>query len=111
MKKKFRKVTKSKQISRPIDPNRYPKGWDRKRVNAVISHYENQSDEQAIAEDEAAYDSITSTMMQVPLSLVAKVEKLIARASASLQLNCVLRYPWRHVKEDVWLFRTRWSSD
>ena len=84
MKKKFRKVTKSKQISRPIDPNRYPKGWDRKRVNAVISHYENQSDEQAIAEDEAAYDSITSTMMQVPLSLVAKVEKLIARARASL---------------------------
>jgi hypothetical protein len=63
------------------DPNRYPAGWDRKRVRRVIAHYEDQTGEQATAEDEAAYHSTTSTMMQVPVSLVAKVEKLIARAS------------------------------
>ena len=33
------------------------------------------------AEDQAAYRSTTSTMIQVPLALVPKVEKLIARAS------------------------------
>ena len=81
MKKRIRKpVISTLTASRP-DPNRYPKGWDRKHVEVIISHYENQTDEQAIAEDEAAYHSAGSTMIQVPLALVAKVEKLIARAS------------------------------
>jgi hypothetical protein len=63
------------------DRNRYPKGWDRQRVESVIAHYEKQTDEQAAAEDEAAYRSTTSTMIQVPLALVPKAEKLVARAN------------------------------
>jgi hypothetical protein len=63
------------------DPSPYPKGWDRQRVEALIDHYETQSDEEAISEAEAQYDAIDSTMIQVPLALVPKVQKLIARAS------------------------------
>jgi hypothetical protein len=61
------------------DPNRYPKGWDREKVQRVIAHYENQTDEEAIAEDEAAYRNPKTTMMQVPNELVPQVQRLIAR--------------------------------
>ena len=81
MKKKPSRLSKAARSGAKGDPNRYPKGWDQKRVEAVISHYEAQTDEQAASEDEAAYRSTTSTMIQVPLPLVPKVEKLIARAS------------------------------
>jgi hypothetical protein len=36
------------------DPNRYPKGWNRARVQALLDHYENQTDDEAVAEDDAA---------------------------------------------------------
>ncbi len=61
------------------DPSPYPRGWDRKRTQAVIDHYENQTDDDAIAEADAAYKSDTSAMIQVPLELVGEVEKLIAK--------------------------------
>ncbi|HZL37988.1 MAG TPA: hypothetical protein VFC78_21915 [Tepidisphaeraceae bacterium] len=35
------------------DPNRYPKGWNREKVLEVLRHYENQSEEEAIAGAEA----------------------------------------------------------
>lgn len=60
------------------DPNRYPKGWDREKTESIARHYENQSDDDAIAEAEAAYESIETTMMAVPVALVPKVQKLIA---------------------------------
>jgi len=77
------KKSRTRSQAKPIrpDPNRYPKGWNSKRVEAVIAHYENQTDDEAIAEAEAAYAANDSVMMQVPLKLVPKVEKLIARAS------------------------------
>ena len=65
------------KTTKPKDPNRYPKGWDRKKVADVIRHYESQSDDAAIAEAEAAYDSTETTMMAVPVSLVPAVQKLI----------------------------------
>jgi hypothetical protein len=60
------------------DPNRYPKGWNRKRVQGLIHYYENQTDDAAIAEAEAAYRAVTSTMIQVPVRLVSRVRKLLA---------------------------------
>lgn len=79
MKKNSKRTGKSPRASSKPDPNRYPKGWDRKRVEAVIAHYENQTDEEAMAEDEAAYNSPASTMIQVPRALVPQVKRLIAR--------------------------------
>ncbi len=62
-----------------VDPNVYPKGWDRQRVEAVIAHYENQSEDEAVAEDEAAFRDGAFAMMQVPLELVPKVQRLLAK--------------------------------
>ena len=44
--------------------NRFPPGWDERRVRDVLEHYENQTEEEAVAEDEAAFAD--STMMAVP---------------------------------------------
>jgi len=58
---------------------RYPAGWDEKRVRQVLEHYEGQSEEVAIAEDEAAYETTTHTTMVVPVELVPAVRELIVR--------------------------------
>ena len=34
--------------------SRFPKGWDEERVKRVLDHYENQTEDEAIADDEAA---------------------------------------------------------
>lgn len=61
------------------DPNRYPKGWDARSIKALADHYDNQSDEDAAAEDEAAYRSTLVTMMAIPVELVPQVQKLLAK--------------------------------
>jgi hypothetical protein len=62
--------------------SRYPDGWDEARVRRVLEHYETQSPEEAVAEDEAAFESTTHTAMEVPVELVPKVRELIARRRA-----------------------------
>jgi len=34
--------------------SKFPPGWDAERVKRVLAHYESQSGEEAVAEDEAA---------------------------------------------------------
>jgi hypothetical protein len=70
---------KAKTIKRKKDPNKYPKGWNAKRVKELIHYYDHQTDEEAVAEAEAAYNTPGYTMMQVPVALVPEVRKLIAR--------------------------------
>ena len=36
--------------------NKLPPGWNEERVQRVLAHYESQTDEEAVAEDEAAYE-------------------------------------------------------
>jgi hypothetical protein len=60
--------------------SKYPVGWDEERVRRVLEHYEAQSD--AVAEDDAAYEMTTHTMMEVPVELVPVVRELIAKRSA-----------------------------
>lgn len=62
--------------------NRYPKDWDEKRVKAVISHYEKQTEEDAIEEDEASFKKRKQTAMEVPVQLVSTVRELIAKYHA-----------------------------
>ncbi|MEO6195400.1 MAG: hypothetical protein ABIS20_20455 [Thermoanaerobaculia bacterium] len=37
--------------------NEFPEGWDEERVRRVLEHQEGQTDEEAIAEDEAALEN------------------------------------------------------
>lgn len=64
--------------------NRFPKGWDEAKVRRVLRHYEGQSDEEAVREDEAAFHKPGATMMQVPTKLVPQVLRLIARKTGGL---------------------------
>ncbi len=61
---------------------KYPAGWDEARVNRVLAHYEQQSDDEAVVEDEAAYESTTHTAMDVPVELVPAVRELLAKRRA-----------------------------
>ena len=49
------------------------------RVRRLLEHYGTQSDEEAVAEDEAAYESPTHTIMEVPVDLVPAIRELISR--------------------------------
>ena len=70
---------KGKKRTSKVDRSPYPPGWNRKRVQAVIDHYDNQTDDEAIAEAEASYASVKTTMMPIPVELVPQVQKLIAK--------------------------------
>ena len=62
--------------------NRFPKDWDEKRVRAVISHYEKQTEDDAVEEDEASFKKRKQTAMEVPIQLVSTVRELIAKYQA-----------------------------
>jgi hypothetical protein len=51
----------------------------------VLAHYESRSEEEAFAEDEAAFESIGQTVMEVPTEIVSAVWDLIARHKAAWQ--------------------------
>ena len=57
----------------------FPPGWDEEKVRRVLAHYETQTEEEATAEDEAAYEDRTQTFMEIPCELVPVVRELIAK--------------------------------
>jgi hypothetical protein len=59
--------------------SKFPPGWDEKKVQRVLKHYEQQSEEEAVAEDEAAYEDTTQAIMRVPRELVPSIRELIAK--------------------------------
>jgi len=63
--------------------NNFPPGWDAERVNRVLSHYESQSEDEAVAEDEAAFETSGQTVMEVPTEIVPVVRELIAKLKAA----------------------------
>lgn len=63
--------------------SRFPQGWDLERVKRVLAHYESQSEEEAVAEDEAALEEPGQTVMEVPTDLVPAVRELIAKHKAA----------------------------
>ena len=50
----------------------FPRGWNQKRVQAVIDHYDNLTDDELAAEIEAAESVPNQTMMWVPTELLAQ---------------------------------------
>jgi type II secretory pathway component PulC len=62
-----------------MSERKFPVGWDEERVRRVLEHYERQTPEEAVAEDEAAFENRNETVMKVPQELVPAVRELIAR--------------------------------
>jgi hypothetical protein len=59
--------------------NKFPAGWNERKVRKILKHYESQTEEQAIAEDEASFELKDQTVMVVPKKLVPEITKLIAK--------------------------------
>ena len=64
--------------------NKFPLGWDEKRVRQMIEHYDRQSEDEAVAEDEAAFENQDQVFVQIPLELLPLVRDLIAKHYASV---------------------------
>jgi hypothetical protein len=62
--------------------SQFPRGWNEERVLRVLEHYESQTEDEAVAEDEAAFEH-AETVMQVPVELVPLVHELIAKHRAA----------------------------
>ena len=58
---------------------KFPPGWDEERVKRALAHYESQSEEEAVAEDEAVYEDPKHTIMEIPNELVPAVRDLLAQ--------------------------------
>jgi len=59
--------------------SQFPPGWDEERVRRVLAYYEQQTEEGAVAEDEAAFEDATQTVIEVPNELVPAIRELIAK--------------------------------
>ena len=59
--------------------SKFPPNWDDKRVQKVIAHYEQQTEDEAIAEDEAAFGDSSQTVIEIPQELIPAVRELIAK--------------------------------
>lgn len=61
-----------------MSQNRFPEGWNEDKLRKVIAHYDKQTEDEAVLEDETDPAS-SETVMSVPHDLVAKVRELIAK--------------------------------
>ncbi|MBI1926170.1 hypothetical protein HYR99_18200 [Candidatus Poribacteria bacterium] len=62
--------------------SQFPPGWDEKRIQDVIAYYETQTEDEAVAEAEAALANEEQIVMAIPKELVPAVRELIARHAA-----------------------------
>ena len=66
-----------------MEQNEFPSGWDEERVQKVIDYYENQTEDEAVAEDEVGLQDESATLMEIPTELVPVVLELISKHSAN----------------------------
>jgi len=59
--------------------NRFPRGWNESRVRELLEHYEGQTEDEAVAEDEAAFRRRDHAVVVVPKKLVPAITRLVAR--------------------------------
>lgn len=59
--------------------NTFPLGWNDERVQRVLTHYENQTEDEALAEDEAVFTDHSQTLIEIPNELVPLVRELLAK--------------------------------
>ena len=55
----------------------YPAGWDANRIRNLAEYYDKQTDDEHLAEHEAAFRAEGQTVMVVPTELVPEIVKLI----------------------------------
>jgi hypothetical protein len=62
---------------------KFPPGWNEKRIKELIAHYENQTEDEEFADIEAARQAKDITLMAIPTELVPEVRALLARKQSA----------------------------
>ncbi len=60
----------------------FPQGWDEERVQRILHDYDSLTEYEAVAEDEAAFEDSTQTVMEIPNELVPAVRALLAERAS-----------------------------
>ena len=58
--------------------NKFPPGWDEERVRGIVQHYDSLTDDEWVAEDEAAFEDTSHSVILVPNGLVPAVRALLS---------------------------------
>jgi hypothetical protein len=62
-----------------MSESKYPAGWDAERVRRLIEHYESLSEDEQVAEDEAATTQQKGqSVITVPDELLPAIRRLLA---------------------------------
>ena len=56
-----------------------PAGWTKERIRQLAEYYDNQSEDEQVAEHESALQADGLTVMVVPTELVPEILKLITK--------------------------------
>jgi hypothetical protein len=62
-----------------MNKNQFPTGWAEEQVKQVLAHYETQSEMEAVAEDEQAFDPSGHAIVEVPVELMPVIREAIAQ--------------------------------
>jgi hypothetical protein len=67
-----------------MNESRFPAGWDAERVKRLIDHYEGLSEDEQVAEDEAAMaaERQGQAVIAVPDELLPEIRRLLAAYQA-----------------------------
>ena len=69
--------TEKEEMTKKQRKNTYPAGWDKARTRKLAEHYDNQTEDEQVAEHEAAFLAEGQTVMVVPSELVPEIVRLI----------------------------------
>jgi len=63
-----------------MSESRFPAGWDAERVQRLIEYYEGLSEDEQVADDEAAFaaERPGQTVISVPEELLPAIRRLLA---------------------------------
>ena len=65
--------------------NYFPPGWNEERVRRVLAHYETQIEDDAVAEDERAFEERGRTLVEIPVELMPFIREVIAQYEARVR--------------------------
>ena len=57
-----------------MEQSKFPPGWDEQRVREVIAHYEAQTEDEVIAEDEAMLQYQSQAVMEIPTCVLTRLD-------------------------------------
>jgi len=71
-------ISQAQKEEATVSQNKFPAGWDEEKARRVLAHCEQQTEADALVEDEAGVEP-SETVMNVAFDLVPRVRELIAK--------------------------------